>query len=290
MKKGYDLTLATAMPFGRGRGYGYGYASSLASTYTGSTAGSTAGSRDGNLPDIALRLPQRHRPPSGLQLMGAAVPNLGPHPHVPMTPRERERPEHSPLRLSSSDSKALESLRPIRGHCRRNTSDDRPLLRRDKPPNTLLGGASRPSSVMPLPQRPPSSLPYGTLPPITSDVPSSSEADASNEECSGSGKESETESSLGESEEEVGIAFQLHAVFIFKAIDLRVFRNVPSQSTQIEINFNQSEYFCKLASVCFNLHRLFLMKILKSMLLPVGQDSSLMLSKVATHLIFLFQQ
>ena len=249
MKKGHDLTLAAAMPFGRGRGYGYGYASSHASTYAGSTAGSTAGSRDGNLPDIALRLPRRHRPPSGLQLTVTAVPNMGAHPHVPMTPRERERPEHNTHRLSSSDSEALESLRPIRGHCRRNTSDDRLLLRRDKPPNTLLGGASRPSTVMPLPQRPPSSLPYGTLPPITSDVPSSSEVDASNEECSGSGKESETESSLGESEEEVSIGFQLHVLYlinsIFKGIDLRVWffflENLPLYQSS-----NQSFIFVSL--------------------------------------------
>ena len=215
MKKGHDLT-AAAMPFGRGYGYGYGYASSHVSTYTGSragstarsTAGSTAGSRDGYLPDIALRLPRKHRPPSGLQLMGTAAPNMGAHPHVPMTPRERERSVHNTSRLSSSDPKGLESLRPInRGHDRRHTTDDRMLLRRDKPPNTLLGGASRPSTVMPLPQRPPSSLPYSTLPPIISDVPSNSEVDPTKEEHSGSGKESETESSLGESEEEVIISF-----------------------------------------------------------------------------------
>ena len=210
MKKGHDLT-AAAMPFGRGYGYGYGYASSHASTYTGSragsTAGSTAGSRDGNLPDIALRLPRRHRPPSGLQLMGTAAPNMGAHPHVPMTPRERERSVHYTSRLSSSDPKGLESLRPIRRHDRHHTTDDRMLPRGDKPQYSSLGGASRPSTVMPLPQRPPSSFPYRTLPPIFSDVPSSSEVDPTKEEDSGSRKESETESSLGESEEEVIISF-----------------------------------------------------------------------------------
>lgn len=184
------------MPFGRG--HGYGYAPNLTSTY----AGSSAGSRAGNLPDVPLSLTRRHRPPSGLQLTVTAVPNIGTHPHIPTTPRERERPGHNTHRLSSSDSKTLESLRPDRSHHRRNTSDDRLLMHRDRSPKTLFGEPFRPPALMPIPGRLPSSHPYRTLPPIAPDVPSNSEADLS-EEHTGSEEEGETESLLGESEEEV---------------------------------------------------------------------------------------
>ena len=193
-----DLTLAAVMiPFGRGHGYGY------ASTFTSTYAGSTAGNRVGNLPGIHLGLPRRHRPPSGLQLTVTAVPNVGAHPHIPTTPRERERPDHSTHRLSSSDSKTLGSLRPSRSHHRSNTTDDRLLLHRDKSPTALFGEPFMPPTLVPIPRRPPSSHPYSTLPPIAPDAPSSSGADPSGDECTGSEEESETESLLGDSEEEV---------------------------------------------------------------------------------------
>lgn len=140
MQKGrekFPLAVSLGYPPGAGR---LGYPSRPGNTF-------------GNLPKIpgagtspvAQGYGVRLRTGSGLVPTVTGVPNMGAHPHIPTLPREK------PQRLSSSDSRAMEVLRPAsresrRSHPRRGTADD-----------ALLGQGSRSIRVTAPPGRPPSS-------------------------------------------------------------------------------------------------------------------------------------
>ncbi len=160
----------------------------------GCTLSPRPGTTFGNLPQIpgtSHGYGVRLRPGSGLVPTITGVPNMGAHPHAPTLPRERAS------RLSSSDSKAIETLRPSsrekRVHVRRSTADDA-LLRQ--------GGRGAHRNPIP-PHRPPLHVRVPPtaqpLPPLPAAADVHVERD-SRESGSGPGDSEETGSSTEGSE------------------------------------------------------------------------------------------
>ena len=173
----------------------------------------------GNMIGHPLRLPGvRQRPASALKVLAGAVPNKGAHPHIPTVSRERKQN----LRLSNSDSKATEALRPQSRsrHVRQSTADDA-ILQKERPlafpglaPRRPHTQAAARQTLQPIANRPPSSLPRHprelvskTLPPISSETITSEESSIGVEvdrgQVEGSSSSDDSTSSL-ESDEEVG--------------------------------------------------------------------------------------
>ncbi len=166
----------------------------------------------GNLPSIPITATRtatgygygtgvRLRPGSALVPTITGVPNMGAHPHTPTVPKEK------PLRLSSSDSKAMEMLRPAsrerRQHTRCSTTDDALLRQGSRPTRAADRVLRQPPPRPPAPTRALSSSFHRhlsatqPLPPLPDPTDGHGEGDS---QVGGSESSGETESSTEGSE------------------------------------------------------------------------------------------